>query len=249
MRVCAAIVADDPAKLATEFALETRGRVMRFSLRDGKALLAVDTAREGPDDAVTTLFETSVALEVPDQGEPFEVEFWHVDQRMTIFVNGDEVVHLDYTFDSLEDRLLSSFNGYVVDDYLRANGSLSAPSPKLDWKFEGSPLTLHRVRVDRDLYYRATGLSVPNQFAVNGEPISGAAFATNFAEPSKILKDQFVMCGDNSCASKDSRLWGRPSPIVTRAFEAAAPAVTRQGLVRVFPSANAPNSNLARDRA
>ena len=231
VRVCAAIVADDPAKLATEFALETRGRVMRFSLRDGKALLAVDTAREGPDDAVTTLFETSVALEVPDQGEPFEVEFWHVDQRMTIFVNGDEVMHLDYTFDSLEDRLLSSFNGYVVDDYLRANGSLSAPSPKLDWKFEGSPLTLHRVRVDRDLYYRATGLSVPNQFAVNGEPISGAAFATNFAEPSKILKDQFVMCGDNSCASKDSRLWGRPSPIVTRAFEAAAPFIVPRPLL------------------
>ncbi len=231
VRVCAAIVADQPEKLTTEFALETRGRVLRFALNNTDATLTVETAREGADDAVTKLASNSVRFTPPAAGEAFDVEFWHVDQRMSIFVNGDEIATLDYTFASLEDRMLSSFNGYVVDDYLRANGALSAPPAKLDLSFEGSPLTLHRVRVDRDLYYRATGLSVPNQFAVNGAPISGAAFASNFAQPSQVLADQFVMCGDNSCASKDSRLWGRPSPIVTETFGDASPFIVPRPLL------------------
>lgn len=231
VRVCAAIVADDPSQLATEYTLTTRRRVMRFALRDGKASIVIEAEREGTQDPVVVLSDTSVPFVLPPAGEPCEVEFWHVDQRLSIWVNGSEVHSADYAFDGLEERLLSSFNGYVVADYVRAFGSISAPQPKLEWRFEGSPLTLHRVRVDRDLYYRATGLSIPNQFSENGPPIGGAAFACDFERPSQVLADQFVMCGDNSCASKDSRLWGRPSPIVTETFGESAPFIVPRPLL------------------
>jgi signal peptidase I len=233
IRACAALDADDPAKLSTEFTLGTRKRTMRFTIAGGKASLAVEHERDVDTDPVETITTASVDFTPPAAGEPFEVEFWHVDQRLSMWVNGAEILHLDYTFASLEDRVQSSFNGYVISDYIRSFGSISAPQPKLAWNFEGSPLSLSRVRVDRDLYYRSTGLSTDprNQFPQNGEPISGAAFACDFEKPAQVEADQFVMCGDNSCASKDSRLWGRPSPLVTATFGEDAPFIVPRPLL------------------
>jgi signal peptidase I len=233
IRVSAAIVADDPAKLATEYTLEARKKSMRFSIRDGKASIRIETAKEGPQDAVTVLGEKSVPFAAPAAGAPFEVEFWHVDQRLSLFVNGDEVVSLDDSFESLEDRLLASFNGRTVADYTERATFQQPTPPKFGLAFEGSPLSLERVRVDRDLYYRPAILREDpfNQPPQNGAPISGAAFATDFTAPAQLEADEFVMCGDNSAASRDSRLWGRPSPLVTSIFGEDKPFVVPRPLL------------------
>ena len=233
VRVCAAIEADDPSKLATQYTLETRKRAMVFAIADGKATIRIERAKESPSDAVQVLAEKSVEFDAPSKGAAFDVEFWHVDQRLSMWVNGREVIALDYGFESLEERLLASFNGRSLEDYLRQPSFQQPTPPKLAMSFKGSALTLHRVRVDRDLYYRPANLdpSERSQPLQNGEPISGLAFATDFKKPAEIKADQFMMCGDNSACSKDSRLWGRPSPVVKAIFGEDAPFIVPRPLL------------------
>lgn len=94
---------------------------------------------------------------------------------------------------------------------------------------EGASLRVSRLRVRRDLYYIATsyrnGNGVPmldyrwnGRGPLNlGDERSLAAFmedpglwqdVTYNSEEFSLQKDQFFMLGDNSAASKDSRLWG-----------------------------------------
>ena len=233
IRVSVAIDADDPAKLSSEYTLETRRRNLRFIIADGKATLRIESAREGDADPITVLEEQSVAFTPRTDGAALEVEFWHVDQRMSMFIDGEEIVSLDYAFASLDERLLASYNGRTVEDYTR-NATFQQPTPpQLSLSFVGSPLTLHRVRVDRDLYYRPAVLREDpyNQPAQNGEAVSGAAFATDFKKPAQLHSDHFMMCGDNSAASRDSRLWGRPSPLVTAIFGSDAPFIVPRPLL------------------
>ena len=231
VRVSMAIAADAPEKLATTYTLETRKRALVYSIAAGKATLRVERAREGSADVVEVLAEKSVEFNTPSQGIPFDVEFWHVDQRMSMWINGREIVQLDYAFASLEERLTASFNGRALEDYLRTTQQPTAP--KLEISFVGSPLTLHRVRVDRDLYYQPAMLNTDprSQFVENGPAMSGFAFGTDFNAPANLQADQFMMCGDNSAASKDSRLWGRPSPLVTTIFGEDAPFIVPRPLL------------------
>jgi len=148
-------------------------------------------------------------------------------------VNGREVVALDYEFGALEERLLASYYGRTVDDYAR-NPVFQQPTPPTHaLSFEGSPVALERVSVDRDLYYRPAVLREDefNQPDENGPAVKGLAFATDFLNPAQVGTDQFVMCGDNSAASRDSRLWGRPSKLVTEIFGEDAPFVVPRPLL------------------
>jgi signal peptidase I len=234
IRVSMAVVAEDPAALAIEETIVTRKRALRFMLDGAKATLRVEDASEGASDAAPrVLAETSVPFEAPEAGAPYDVEFWHVDQQLSLWVNGEQVAALDYEFESLEDRLTASFNGRTVEDY-RRNAPIQQPTPPvLSVRFAGSPVELHRVRVDRDLYYRPANLRDDdfNQPGENGEPITGAAFATDFDAPAQLQADQFMMLGDNSAASRDSRLWGRPSPLVTKVFGEGDPFVVPRPLL------------------
>ena len=254
VRVALAIDADVPSHLSTTFTLESRKRAFVFSIAAGKASLRVERAREGATDSTDLLKEASVEFEAPSPSAPFEVEFWHVDQRLSIWVNDREVVDLEYAFDSLEDRLMASFNGRSLEDYLRTTQQPTPPALRLN--FDGSPVTLQRVRVDRDLYYQPATLRTDEagQFSVNGAPIPGLGFGTDFQKPAQLQADQFMMCGDNSAASKDSRLWGKPSPLVEKIFGAEfgenAPFVVPRALLLgkawcvYFPAPVSPTASL-----
>jgi hypothetical protein len=82
------------------------------------------------------------------------------------------------------------------------------------WEFEGSPLTLHRVALDRDLYYQPS--IYPSRhpdgspFARAGQPAAG----THPYQPLRLTDRQLFCCGDNSPASSDGRLWDSPDPWV-----------------------------------
>jgi hypothetical protein len=148
-------------------------------------------------------------------------------------VNDAELVRLDDSFGSLEDRLRASYYGRTVEDYV-AQPVLQQPTPpQLSFSTKGSALELHRVRVDRDLYYRPETLST-NELAQppqNGPAVVGPAFGTDFRNPAQLKADQFMMCGDNSAFSRDSRLWGRPSPLVSEIFGESDPFVVPRELL------------------
>ncbi|MFN5495195.1 MAG: hypothetical protein ACK5C3_01290, partial [bacterium] len=195
--------------------------------------LRIEAQPEDPRDPVKVLAETSVPFTPPAAGKPFAIECWHVDQRLSLWVNDREIVQLDDKFASLEDRLRSSFYGRTVEDYVAQPVFQQPTPPQLAFTTKGSALELHRVRVDRDLYYRPETLNTSElaQPPQNGAAIVGPAFGTDFRNPAQLKADQFVMCGDNSAFSRDSRLWGRPSRLVTEIFGETDPFIVPRELL------------------
>jgi len=233
LRVCLAIDAQDPSALETEYTLTTRRRDMRFSLAGGKASIVIATQRESEQDDASVVAEASVPFAAPRKGAPFAVEFWHVDERLSIWVNGREVVAVEDRFQSIDERVTSSYYGRTVDDYAARPAFQQPTPPALSLSFRGSPLVLARVSVDRDLYYRTEVLSDDPraQAPQNGPPIRGLAFGSDLFNPAQLESDQFMMCGDNSAFSRDSRLLGRPSQLVTSIYGVDAPFVVPRPLL------------------
>ena len=95
---------------------------------------------------------------MPRAGRVYRVDFWHVDQAMSIFVNGKRVGN-PLTYDwTPHDRIEQAF-GMSFEAWKQRAPRIGPAEPQLRWNFYGSPVTLHRVRVDRDLYYRADTLT------------------------------------------------------------------------------------------
>lgn len=198
---------------------------MRFELGGGKVRLTVT-----PQDETAPIASAEVPW-TPPSGSPMLLECWHVDQALTVFVNGLQVATLEYDLGDPLRRIALAHFGRTIDQ-VAANpvGQRPAP-PTMSWSFEGSPFTLRRVIVDRDLYYRPAFLNPNDQFACNGDPVQGLGFACDAMSPSVIGADAYVMFGDNSAASRDSRLWGRPHPLVTRELGVDAPFVVPRDML------------------
>ncbi|MCC5822794.1 MAG: S26 family signal peptidase [Phycisphaerales bacterium] len=150
-------------------------------------------------------------------GRVTEIEFWHVDQALWLFVDGRLVcggkergAYSLSPAQRAEAALTLSFDELVEHDRQRTDGAarpgVSGPGvlarpelyrrPALGWEFAGGPVRVHRVRVERDIFYQP----MPT---VTGRPTRGAHY-DNFPT---LTGDQFFMLGDNSPASEDSRLW------------------------------------------
>jgi signal peptidase I len=156
-------------------------------------------------------------------GTPLNIEVWHVDQSIRVYVEGERVAEANYELSPAERLRLAT--GKTVADMLTLQGG-SAPSPlanpalytpgaitDLRWTFSGSPVTLTRVGLDRDLFYQ------PGNYFGN----SGPSLATHPATVLTLNGDQFFVCGDNSPASLDGRLWDRVDPWVSKEFPANDP--------------------------
>ncbi len=225
LSISAAIDAVDPATLHTELTMTARGLLYHFELDRGQVRLAIEEA-----ESRAPIAATSVACELPTD-EPFLLECWHVDQEMSVFINGSRVARLDYDLGGPIKRLLASHFGRTLEQVL-ANPMGQRPTPtSLHWTFGGSPFSLREVEVQRDLYYRPDFLSANNQFPSNGPAITGLAFATDPTRLSRVGDEEYVMFGDNSGASKDSRLWGRSHPLVVRELENDSPFIVPREMV------------------
>jgi signal peptidase I len=158
-------------------------------------------------------------------GRVARVEFWHVDQTVEMWVDGKRVAHGEYAW-MPEDRL-EWVTGVSHAKDAESNTSLSNPASYMHggaevwWEFEGSAATLHRVGVDRDLYYQAAVFA-------SGESAGRPAFGTHPRNLAATGPDQFYFLGDNSPASEDSRLWPRVDDEVSRQFDAPRGLVDRR---------------------
>ena len=219
LRIRADVVADRDG-LTMSLHLGTRGYQFEFSIGDGLARMRMrPLGARGP-----WIREQTAPVEMPEAGRVYRVEFWHVDQAMSIWVNGSRVgERLEY--DWAPPRRIEQSFGMLVEAWKQRSPRLQPAEANLRWNFAGSPVTLHRVRVDRDLYYRvdtlttqATRNATPPGYDALVRPGS-PAFGTHPDKLAILGPDHFFMLGDNSAASSDSRLWGNPHPYVVHQID------------------------------
>lgn len=155
-----------------------------------------------------------------DSGRVVNVEFWHADQALTLWIDDRAVARGEYDWGPAE-RITHATGrslAWILDESRRTGRNLLAdpnlyakPPTQPRWEFSGSPLTLHRVGVDRDIHYQPSNPRGDRFFA--GHPSRTASLTSRRAGPGS--KDQYFVCGDNSPSSLDGRGWEAVDPWVS----------------------------------
>ncbi len=229
IRVAATIIPESDA-LVVNFVLEAVGHKFSWKI-DGsnatisKVLLADPQAK----------YEVEFEVEPFQNGQPTRVEFWHVDQTLVLYIDGERVGELLYDFGPERRlRLVTRTDDSVpVEDIAGRGGA----HPKLQWNFEGSPFSMTRVTLDHDLYYRSGRIptrALKNPTTPGNEKlveIGSPAFGTHPDKLAVLGEDQFMMAGDNSAFSLDGRLWGNPDEYVSAQIDTAPFVVNRDLLI------------------
>ncbi len=205
VRVAGVIRADVPEAMETVLQLDARGHRFEFGIAAGVASIVMRDAVGAEIARAESPFE-------PGPGGLIDAVFTHVDQSLSIEIGGTEVVTMTYDWNPLQ-RLESVYPDFELERFRSNPKSLRARGPRLSWRFKGSPFEMTRVRVDRDLHYKTDLLDRRQQVEANGPYLDGMLYATDPLEPAVLGPDQFLMLGDNSGASRDSRYWGRPHPL------------------------------------
>jgi signal peptidase I len=234
VRISAGVVATQ-AGLKTTLELEARSHVFQFIIEHDSSGSAITTLRMRPSNRTNGeggWIEEKGSVWLPAPGKVFNVEFWHVDQAMHMFIDGEPACRpLEYDWSPLQ-RLRYATGNLESNDFDTLINTPPRPA-RIRWRFEGSPVTLHRVRLDRDLNYRHDTLDPSRQQHQPG--VHGHAFGTHPFSPQnhrgKLGPDQFMMCGDNSQLSLDSRLWGKPHPLVSAQIDESPFTVNRKLLI------------------
>jgi signal peptidase I len=226
------IEADDGSILISAL-LSARGMEFRGMVDSGSGEAAVEMRPGDIADGPWTRLDTgSFAAFSP--GEVHDIEFWHVDQAMWLFVDEQLVCggaeKGGYELTPLA-RVLAA-TGKSVDELKKMHGvgdGITQPGilarreiyrkPSFQWAFSGGAFTLHNVSVKRDIMYQVN-LDWPTR---GGDP--------NFFPT--LSGDEFFMCGDNSSNSADSRLWAPDSidPWVREMIDADPGMVNRDLIV------------------
>ena len=186
--------------------ISVRGMDLRAEVDLGNGAVRLER-RSGDGAPWETLDESRIAARA--QGSVVSVEFWHMDQALWLFVDGELVcggaergayrmtplgtilATTDATRDELENA--GKFGDGVTEPGVLGNRTLYT-EPSVRWTMSGGGFTMHNVRVRRDIHYRvrprdrATRGGHPDFFPTLGD-------------------EHYFMCGDNSAFSLDSRLW------------------------------------------
>jgi signal peptidase I len=162
------------------------------------------------------------------RGEVANLEFWHSDQSVRVWVDGEMVASAEYDWTPAE--RIHFATGRTLEEVLRDRTASSNANPlenvtiyqrpKLRLTLEGSGAELYRVGLDRDLHYQPAT-----------RPRIGPALATSPQAALALGPDQFFACGDNSPASLDGRLWDDANPWVSWQFPAPTPRNPGVGVV------------------
>jgi signal peptidase I len=186
--------------------VNARGHEFRAEVEGFTAILTMRPAT--PDAPWKELARAELARPLA-AGKVTNIDFWHVDQSLQLFIDDRRVVAAEYDW-SPSERLLHS-TGYdlqavqgmghhflVRPENYRSSGAR--------FEFSGGPFTLYRVALSRDIYYTPA--------LYRGEKDGLPAKATAPSSTAFLNQDQFFTLGDNSPMSLDARLWGTPDPWV-----------------------------------
>jgi signal peptidase I len=215
---------DEVEFFGSRLVVTTRGVLFEWSVKQGEIELRMSRESDG-----SVIASSTAPCDMT--GSSFEIDCWQVDQKMWMFINGDLRLELPFNEWSPEERFQASYPNTSVEDYL-TNPTLSRPEgPRIDWHFDGGVNAIRNVRVDHDLYYRPTMLDSANQRSQNGPFIRGLGFGSDFRKPGRLESEQFLMFGDNSAASRDGRIWGRPHPLSAQYTGDDAPFVVPRNML------------------
>lgn len=234
VRITAGVEAERVDDLEMVFELATRDHLMQFIVRGGdeptaevRMRSAAGGAWEGPGPRV---------IDLPDDGKAFSVQLWHVDQAMAIYIDRKRVTRHEYDWSGR--RRYEILAGGNLGRLLPRINTVKPAAPELTWRFSGTPVTLHRVGVARDLYYRTDGVldakAIGNPTQEGFEELvrrGSTPFGAHPQKPAALGPDHFLMMGDNSQASLDSRLWGNPHPLVAEQIDPTPFVVNRKLIV------------------
>lgn len=195
--------------LEAGFNLSALGHQFQARLGKGKASINM-RPQPGPNEGDDAAWKTLGSADVSGlfrKGEITNIEFWHVDQSLQIWVDGKKVLSAEYEWSPAE-RIQNAM-GMTVEEASGKNLITDGTKYRMagvSLAFDGSAVTLHRVGLSRDLHYQAT---IKNQL-IDTPP----GLATH---PSTVLTtspDHYFCCGDNSPSSHDGRSWTMVDPWV-----------------------------------
>ncbi len=206
------------AACAARAVISARGQEFRAVIEGGSARLQRrDTPDAGADAPWADVGQpSSIALR---EGRVTDVELWHADQAVTLYVGGVRVARHEYAWTPMERlRRATTLPAEALDALLEqttgnplANPTIYAP---VGVRIEvAGAVTLHRVGLDRDLHYQAAQYRTP---ALAGKP----ALGTHPSNLPTLSPQEYFFCGDNSANSTDSRLVDSVDPWVAARLDA-----------------------------
>lgn len=185
----------DQAGQGLGLTFQTTGRIdgmMPVTIRatvaaDGKLSLATGD----PTKPESWLVRASDQIQPLPMDHDSEVEFWFVDQHVSLWI----------------DRKMVLFWEYEVPMEMIIKRPNPPMYPQTSVAFSGVPATITQIDLDRDLYYS----SRPNisHMALGGMYKTGA---DREGTPVELEPDQFYCLGDNSPFSHDGRYWAEVNP-------------------------------------
>ncbi len=192
VRVAAAF---EPASAGLEVTLSTSARLglenqdagtlpLRAAI-DAQGRVTLSTDNPNNREVSVLLAETQVPPLAPHRAT--EVELWYVDQEASLWVDGEKVLAW----------------GYDLDFETIRRRRPPAITPEVSIEVRGSAVTLHRVEVDRDIFYSDHNQNQPARGSLRSR--QGLA-----PQPVELGPDHFFCLGDNSPLSLDSRYWKDP---------------------------------------
>ncbi|MCC6950969.1 MAG: hypothetical protein IT433_05935 [Phycisphaerales bacterium] len=157
-------------------------------------------------------------------GHVTNLDFWFVDQSIIVYCEDDEVARGLYAW-SPDERLrrtvgfgaeaaLQDGNDSLINMASRGAGVSRYPTPRVSLEFAGGAVTLHRLTLSRDIYYQPARYAQGNTWGLPHSRAGRPAAATHPAQPANLTGEEYFVCGDNSPASLDARLWDQPHPWV-----------------------------------
>lgn len=167
-------------------------------------------------------------------GRITNIEFWHSDQALSLYADGELIASLPYDWTPTQ-RLRQAIGltpEEVVAQDERSGGRTLLADPRayhearVQWEFAGGPFRLHRVGLARDIFYQ------PAVFTLTGHSRQEQpAAATHPQSVVTLGPDHFFVLGDNSPASSDARAWDDPDPWVSATIDDTPNVVHRDLLI------------------
>lgn len=235
LRTCLAVEPDGEG-LTASVRIRARNHDFRAEISPAGVALSLSPLPGAARGSQPQRIETPTERPLLRPGHVTNLEFWHADQALSLWADGELIATMPYDW-TLATRLTNAVGmdpEQVVAQTAPSRNPLAAPqhytAPQVTWEFDGSPLTIHRATLSRDIFYQpgVYGMVAANQrHSRYGQPSA----ATHPASTVTLGPDHFFVLGDNSPASSDARLWDTPDAWVSAEIDDTPNVVHRDLMI------------------